>query len=151
MLTLMVHGFCFKLQDISSVQFSHSVMPDTLRLHESQHARPHSLSPTSRVYSNSWTLNWGYYPTISSSVVPFSSFPQSFLASGSFQMSQLFTSGGQSTGVSASTSVLPNEHPGVISFRIDWLDPLAIQGTLESGDISKLRHLTQWKIKYTFF
>ena len=73
------------------------------------------------------------HPTISSSVVPFSSCPQSFLASGYFPMSQLFTSGGQRIGVSASTSVLPmNEYAGLISFRMDWLDLLAIQGTLKS-------------------
>ena len=79
----------------------------TLRPHEPQHARPPCPSPTPRVYSNSCSLShWGH-PTISSSVVPFSSFPQSLPASGSFQMSQLFTSGGQSIGVSASTSVFP--------------------------------------------
>ena len=72
------------------------------------------------------------HPTISSSVVPFSSCPQSFPASGSFPMSQLFASGGQSIGVSASTSVLPNEHTGLISFRMDWLDLLAVQGALKS-------------------
>ena len=72
------------------------------------------------------------HPTISSSVVPFSSCPQSFPASGSFPMNQLFASGGQSIGVSASTSVLPNEHTGLISFRMDWLDLLAVQGALKS-------------------
>ena len=63
---------------------------------------------------------------------PFSSCPQSFPASGSFPMSQLFTSGGQSIGASASTSVLPINTPGLISFRMDWLDLLAVQGTLKS-------------------
>ena len=67
------------------------------------------------------------HPTISSSVIPFSSCPQSFPASGSFPVSQLFASGGQSIGVSAS-----NEHPGLISFRMDWLDLLAVQGTLKN-------------------
>ena len=71
------------------------------------------------------------HPIISSYVITFSSCPQSFPASGSFQMSQLFSSGGQSIGVSASTSVLP-KHPGLISFRMDWLDLLAVQGTLKS-------------------
>ena len=80
------------------------------------------------VCSNPCALSWWCHPTISSFVVPFSSCPQSFPASGSFQMSQLFASGGQSTGVSASTSVLP----GLISFRMDWLDLLAVQGTLKS-------------------
>ena len=92
---------------ISSVQFSHSVMSDSLLPHESQHTRPPCPSPTPGVYSNPCPLIQWCHPAISSSVVPFSSCPQTFLASGSFQMSQLFTSGGQSIGVSASTSVLP--------------------------------------------
>ena len=71
-------------------------------------------------------------PAISSSVIPFSSCLQSLPASGSFPMSQLFPWGGQSIGVSASASVLPNEHPGLLSFRMDWLDLLAVQGTLKS-------------------
>ena len=90
-----------------SVQFSHSVVSDSLRPHELQHARPPCPSPTPRFYPNSCALSRRCHPAISSSVVPFSSCPQSFPASGSFQMSQLFTSGGQSTGVSASTSILP--------------------------------------------
>ena len=90
-----------------SVQFSRSVVSDFLRFHEPQHARPPCESPTPRVYSNSCPLGQWCHPTISSSVVPFSSCPQSFPTSGSFQMSQLFTSGGQSIGVSASTSALP--------------------------------------------
>ena len=91
----------------SSVQFSHSVMSDSLRPHESQHSRPPCPSPNPRVYSNTCPSSRWCHPTISSSVVPFSSCPQSLTASGSFPMSQLFTSGGQSTGVSASASVLP--------------------------------------------
>ena len=75
--------------------------------HGLQHARPHCPSPTPRVYSNSCPLNRWFHPTVSSSVIPFSSCPQPFPASGSFQMSQLFTSGGQSIGVSALSSVLP--------------------------------------------
>ena len=71
------------------------------------------------------------HPTISSSVIPFS-FPQSFPASGSFQMSQLFASGGQNTGVSALASVFPMNTQGLISFRMDWLDLLSVQGTLKS-------------------
>ena len=90
-----------------SGQFSHSVVSDSLWLHELQHARPPCPSPTSRVYPNSCPLSRLCRPTISSSVIPFSSCLQSFPASGSFQMSQLFTSGGQSIGLSASTSVLP--------------------------------------------
>ena len=89
-----------------SVQFSCSVMSNSLWPHEVQHARPPCPSPTPRVHPNPYPLSWWCHPTISSSVVPFSC-PQSFLASGSFPMSQLFSSGGQSIGVSASTSVLP--------------------------------------------
>ena len=91
---------------ISSVQFSRSVVSDSLRPHELQHARPPYPSPTPRVHPNPCPLSRWCHPTISSSVIPFSSCPQSFPASGSFQMSQLFASGGQSIGVSASTSVL---------------------------------------------
>ena len=88
-------------------QFSSSVMSDSLRPHEPQHTRPLCPSPTPRVHSNSCPLSQWCNPAISSSVVPFSSCPQSLPASGSFPMSQLFTWGGQSIGVSASASVLP--------------------------------------------
>ena len=91
----------------SSVQFRRSVLSDSLRPHEPQHARPPWPSPTSGVYPNSCPLSWWCQSTISSSVIPFSSCPQSFPASGSFQMSHLFSSGGQNIGVSASTSVFP--------------------------------------------
>ena len=91
----------------NSVQFSLSVVSDSLQTQESQHCRPPCPSPTPRVHSNSCPSSQWCHPAISSSVVPFSSCPQSFPASGSFQMSQLFTSGGQSIGVSASASVLP--------------------------------------------
>ena len=92
---------------INSVQFSHSVMSNSLQPHEPQHARPPCPSPTPGVHPNPCRLSEWWHPTISSSVVPFSSCLQSFPASGPFQMSQLFASGGQSTGDSASTSVLP--------------------------------------------
>ena len=82
-------------------------MSDSLKPHELQHTSAPCPSPTPRAYSNSCPLSWWCYPSISSSVVPFSSCPQSFPASGSFQMNQLFASVGQSIGVSASTSVLP--------------------------------------------
>ena len=91
----------------SSVQFSHSVMSDSLRPHESQHARPPCPSQTLGVYSDSCPLSRWCHPAISSSVVPFSSCPQSLQASGSFPMNQLFTWGGQSIGLSAAASVLP--------------------------------------------
>ena len=91
---------------ISSVQFSCSVVSDSLRPHESQHTRPPCPSPTPRVHSNSCLSSWWCHPAISS-VVPFSFCPQSLPASGSFPVGQLFASGGQSIGVSASVSVLP--------------------------------------------
>ena len=90
----------------SSVQFSHSIMSDSLRPHGLQHARPPCPSLIPRVYSNSCPLSWWCHPTISSSVAPFSFRLQSFPASGSFLMSQFFASGGQSVGVSALASVL---------------------------------------------
>ena len=94
-------------RQISSVQFSHSVVSDSLRPHESQHARPPCPSPAPRLCSNSCPSSRWCHPTISSSVIPFSSYLQSFPSSGSFLISWLYASGGQSIGVSASTSVLP--------------------------------------------
>ena len=91
----------------SSVQFNCSVVSYSLWPHESQHTRPPCASPTPGVYSNSCPSSQWCHPTISSSVIPFSSCLQSFPASGSFPKSQFFASGGQSTGVSASASVLP--------------------------------------------
>ena len=91
----------------SSVQFSHSVVSNSMQRHEPHHARPPCPSPTLGVHPNPCPLSQRCHPTISSSVVPSFSCPQSFPASESFQMSQLFTSGGQSIGVSASASVLP--------------------------------------------
>ena len=96
------------MTDISIVQFSHSVVSYSLRPHESQHIRPPCPSPTPGVYSNSCLSSWWCHPAISPSVAPFSSScPQSLPRSWSFPMSQLFASGGQSIGVSASASVLP--------------------------------------------
>ena len=105
---------------INSVQFSRSVVSDSLRPHGLQHARPPCPSPTPRVYSNSCPLSQWCHPTISSSVVPFSFRLQSFPASGSFPMSQSFASGGQSIGASASASVLPMN-------TLDW-SPLGWTG-----------------------
>ena len=90
-----------------SVQFSHLVVSDSLWPHQLQHARLPCPSPTSRVYSNSCPLSWWCHPTISSSVIHFSSCLQSFPASGSYQMSQFSASGSQSIGESASTSLFP--------------------------------------------
>ena len=96
-----------KTYQFTSVQFSRSVMSDSLQPSELQHAKPPCPSPTPRAYSNSCPLSRWCHPTISSSVVPFSSCLQSLPPSGSFPMSQLFTWGSQSIGVSASASVLP--------------------------------------------
>ena len=93
---------------VHSSHFSCSVMSDSLRPHGLQHARPSCPSPTPGVYLNTCPLSWWYHPTISSSVIPFPSHLQSFPASGSFQMNQLFASGGQSIGASASALVLPS-------------------------------------------
>ena len=95
-----------------SVQFSRSVVSDSLRPHESQHARPPCPSPTPRVHSDSRSSSQWCHPAIPSSVVPFSSCPQSLPASESFPMSQLFTWGGQSAGVSALASFLPKKPQG---------------------------------------
>ena len=120
----------------SWVQFSHSVMSNSLRppwdLREQQHARPPCPSPTAGAYPKPCPLSRWCHPTILSSVVHFSSYPQSFPASGSFQMSQLFTSDGQSYW-SFSFNISPsNEYSGLISFRMDWLDLLEVQGTFKS-------------------
>ena len=123
--------FLFPCPDeFSSVQFSRSVVSNSLQPHESQHSRPPCPSPIPGVHSNSCPSSWWCHPAISSSVVPFSSCPQSLPASESVPMSQLFVWGGQSIQVSASAS--SNEHPELISFRMYWLDLLAVQGTLKS-------------------
>ena len=127
-----------------SVQFSRSVVSDSLRPHESQHTRPPCPSPTPRVYSNSCPSCRWCHPAISSSVVPFSSCPQSLPASGSFPMSQLFTSGGQSIVVSASASVLPGDTQ-------DW-SPLGWTGwiSLQSKGLSRVFSNTTVQ-KHQFF
>ena len=114
-----------------SVQFSHSVMSDSLRPHELQHARLPCPLPTPGAFSNSCPLSQWCHPTLSSSA-PFSSCLQSFLASGSFQMSQFFTSGGQSIRVSASASVLPMNIQ-------DWFPlGLTIWISLQSKELSRV-------------
>ena len=112
-------------RQFSSVQFSHSVMSNSFWPHEPQHARPPCPSPTSGVYPSSCPSSQWCHPAISSSVFPFSSCPQSFPASGFFPMSQLFASGGQSIGVSASTSVLPMNTQDW--FPLGWTDWISLQ------------------------
>ena len=105
-------SYDFSCSLVGCVQFSHSVMCDSLRPHELQHARPPCPSPTSGVHPNPCPLSRWCHPTISSSVVPFSSCLQSLPASKYFPMSQLFAWGGQSTGVSALASFLPKKSQG---------------------------------------
>ena len=130
--------------DFSSVQFSQSVMSYSLEPHGLQHTRPPCPSPTPGAYSNSCPLTQWCHPTISSYVVSFSFCLQSFLASGSFQMSQYFISGGQSIGVSVSTSVLPMNIQ-------DWF-PLGLIGwiSLQSKGLSRVFSNTTVQ-KHQFF
>ena len=109
---------------IRSDQTSHSVMSDSLRPHESQHARPPCPSPTPGVHSDSYLSSQWCHPAISSSVVPFSSCPQSLPASESFPMSQLFTWDSQSIGVSALASVLPKKSQG---WSPEWTGWISLQ------------------------
>ena len=135
-------------------------MSDSLQPHEPQHTRPPCPSVTPRVHPNPCPSSWWCHPTISSSVIPFSSCPQSFPASGSFPMSQLFASCSQSIGVSASASnffsIPSNEYSGLISFRMEWLDLLAVQGTLKSllphhsSKASILRHSAFFIIQLSY-
>ena len=122
---------CFADTEPPQVQFSCFVMSNSATPWM-QHARFPCPSPTTGVCSNSCPSSQWCHPTISSSVVPFSSCLQSFPASGSFPMSQFLESGGQSIGVSASASVLPMNNSGLIFFRIDWFYLLSVQGTLKS-------------------
>ena len=125
-------AYIFEKLQFSSVQFGRSVVSDSLQPHEPQHARPPCPSPTPRIHPNPCPSSWWCHLTVSSSVVPFSSCPQSFPASGSFQMSQLCASGGQSIGVSASASVLPKNTQ-------DW-SPLEWTGwiSLQSEGLSRV-------------
>ena len=129
---------------VLSVQFSCSVVSNSLQLHGLQHARLPCPSPTSGACSNSCPLSWWCHPTISSSVVPFSSCLQSFPASGSFLMSQFFVSGGQIMGVSPSVSVLPMNIQ-------DWF-PLGLTGwiSLQSKGLSRAFSNTSVQ-KHQFF
>ena len=112
-----------------SVQFSHSVLSNSLRPHESQHARPPCPSPTPRVHSDSHPSSHWCHPAISSSVIPFSC-PQSLPASESFESTLRMR---WLKYWNFSFSIIPSkEIPGLISFRMDWLDLLAVQGTLKS-------------------
>ena len=119
-------------QTQDSVQFSSSVISDSLWPHELQYTRPPCPSPTPGAYPNSCPLSQWCHPAISSSVVPFSSCLQSFPASGSYPVSQLFASGGQSIGLSVSASVLAMNIQDWLPLGFDWFDLLAVQRTLKS-------------------
>ena len=133
-----------RFMNFQSVQFSHSVVSDSLWPHGLQHGRPPCPSPTPWVYSNSCPLSQWCHLAISSSVIPFSSSLQSFPASGSFLMSQFFASVGQSIGVSASTSVLPMN-------SLDWF-PLGWSGliSMQSKGLSRVFSNTTVQ-KHQFF
>ena len=136
---------CFPQHNkLSWVQSSHSVVSNSLWPHEPQHARPPFPSPTPRIYPNPCPSSQWCHPTISLSVIPFSSCPQSFQSSGSFQMSQLFASGGQSIGVSASTSVPPMKTQDWSHLRwTGWI-------SLQSKGLSRVFSNTTVQ-KYQFF
>ena len=129
-----MHMYEDKQWKFSSVRFSHSVVSDSLRPHESQHSRPPCPSPTPGVHSNSPPTSWWCHPAISSSVVPFSSCPQSLPASEAFPMSQLFAWGGQSIGVSASASFLPKKSQGWSP--LEWTGWISLQSKGLSGVFS---------------
>ena len=126
-------------------------MADSLQPHEPQHTRPPCPSPTPRVHPNPCPSSQWYHPTISSSVVPFSSCPQSFPASGPFPMSQLFASGGQSIGTSASVSILLMNIQNWIALRLT--DLISVLGTLKSllqhhsSKASLLQHLAFFMVQ----
>ena len=126
------YHFDYSYSNTLAIRFSHSVVSDSLWPHESKHARAPCPSPTPGVHPNSCPSSWWCHPAISSSVVPFSSCPQSLPASECFLMSQLFASGGQSIGVSASASVLPKKTQ-------DW-SPLEWTGwiSLQSKGLSRV-------------
>jgi len=128
---------------LCSVQFSRSVVSDSLRLRESQHARPPCPSPTLGVHSDSHPSSQWCHPAISSSVVPFSSCPQSLPASEFFPMSQLFTWGSQSTGVSALASFLPKKSQG-------WSSECTVWISLQSKGLSRVFSNTTVQ-KHQFF
>ena len=133
----------------ASVQFSHSVMSNSLWPHVLHHARVHCPLPTSRVCSNSCPSSWWCHPTISSSVIPFSSCLQSFPVSGSLPMSPFFASGGPKYW-SISFSISPsNEYSELISFRIDQFDLLAGQVTLKSSPTPRFKSINSSVISFS--
>ena len=135
---------------ISLVQFSRSIVSNSLWPHGQQHARPPCPSPTPRACSNSCPWSQWCHPAISSSVIPFSSSLQSFPASGSFPMSQLFARGGQSTGVSASASVLPMNIQNW--FPLGWTGWISLQskGLLESSPTPQFKSINSSVLSFLY-
>ena len=133
-----------------SIQFSHSVMSSSLQPNGLQHARPPCPLPTPGVYSNSCPLSWWCHPTITSSAVLFSAYPQSFPASGSFQMSQFFISGGQSIRVSASASVLPMNIQDW--FPLGWTGWISLQskGPQESSPTPQFKSISSLVLNFLY-
>ena len=134
----------------SSVQFSLWVMSNSLRSHEPQHSKPPCPSPTPEVHPNPCPLSRWCHPTISSSVVPFSSYPQSFPAWGSLPMSQLFASGGQSTGALALGSVLPKNIQDW--FPLDWLvwSPCRPRDSQESSPTPQFKSINSLALSFLY-
>ena len=134
----------------SSVQFSRSLMSNTLWPHGLQHVRPPCLSPTPGVYSYSCPSSWWCHPTISSSVIPFSSCIQSFSVSGSFPTSQFFTWGSQIIGVSASASVLPMNIQDL--FPLGWTGWISLQSTdsQESSPTPQVKSISSSELSFLY-
>ena len=137
----MYGGLVRCISRFNSVQLSSSVVSNSLRPHESQHARPPCPSPTPGACSNSCPSSQWCHPTISSSVIPFSSCLQSFTVSGSFQMSQLFTSGGQSIGASASASVLSMNIHGWFPLGLTGLISCSPRDSQESSQAPQIKSI----------
>ena len=145
----LVEGIRLSSLVMAVLSFSHKVTSDSLQPHGLQHARPPCPSPTPGVYSNSCPLTWWCHPTISASVAPFSSCLQSFPESGSFPMSQFFTSGGQNSGASAAASVLPMNTQGWAPLGLtgDWGDAPSHPCTRTPRDCSlRAELLWDWQV-----
>ena len=145
-----VENHQFFYTQFSPVQFSRSVVPDSLWPHELQQARPPCPSPTPRVYSNSCSSSWRCHPAISSYVISFSSWLQSFPESGSFPMSQFFSSRGQSFGVSASPSVLPVNIQDLFLLRwTGWISLLS-KGLSRSSPTAQFKNINSLVLSFLY-
>ena len=133
-----------------SAQFSHSVASDSLRPHGLQHTRLPCPSPTSRACSNSCPSNWWCHPTISSSVVPLSSCPQSFPVSGSLQMSQFSSSGGQSIGASALASVPPKNLEDGFPLGLTGWSPYCPRDSQESSPTPQFKSINSLALSFLY-